>query len=437
MLNSLPFALIPAFPFQSSLALSKSGTQPSLPLLNEFMNSFRELSNSLIGLKADSLLLLGSTSIIIPLFKVLNLSPIIGFLLFGTLLGPNGLNLIHNIHLIEHIGEIGIVLFLFEMGLELSLKKLISMKNLVLGLGFNQFVITSFLIAGICKSLGLSVPASISIGGSLALSSSAFVLQILKEKSQLNDQEGQASFGILLLQDLAVVPLLIIVELFSKGATGISKALGIASLKIIFAVSILSLSVKKVFLPLFDSVKKSDSGEAFLSCIFTTLFSLSFFTKGIGLSDTLGAFLSGILLAETKFRHQIEEVISPLRGLLLGIFFMTVGFNIDFKLIFQEFPKLIFILSSIIILKASVITILCKLFGLSSSKSSCVGLLNSQVGEFAFVSLNIAAASHMIDENTSKLLTTSVALSMALTPLLAEIGKKLSVLLDFKKEKKD
>ena len=198
---------------------------------------------------------------------------------------------------------------------------------------------------------------------------------------------GKASFGILLLQDLAVVPLIVIVELLSKGGGGLGKALSIAGIKAVITLTTMSYLGRKILSPIFYQVAKSSSQEAFLSIILSTVLLMSFITKGIGLSDTLGAFLAGLLLAETKYRHQIEADIAPFRGLLLGVFFVTVGFSIDLSILFSQGPKILVLLLSLILSKTTIITLLCKIFGMSMSNSIQCGLLNSQGGEFAFVAL--------------------------------------------------
>lgn len=410
---------------------------PSQVAVTEVQTSFQKLIASFHGVKFDSLLMLIATSIVIPLFKRLKYSPIIGFLLMGTILGPNGFSLVRDVHMIDVLGELGIIFFLFEMGLELSLERLNAMKKDVFGLGTLQLLLTSLL--GTLLSLTffkLSLPASFTIGASIALSSSAFVLQLLKDSNAMGSRHGKASFGILLLQDLAVVPLLIIVQLLSEGGSGIQRALLIAATKAIVTLSTMSVLGKKFLDPIFSQVAKSKSHEAFLSIILATVLLMSFLTEGIGLSHSLGAFLAGLLLSETRYRYQIEADIAPFRGLLLGIFFMTVGFSIDIKLLFREGGMILSLLTLLISMKASIIFLLSLLFGVPLGSAIITGLLNSQGGEFAFVSLGIAQNMKLIPELLSKKLLTAVALSMAITPMLSDIGnllaKKIEQKLDYK-----
>lgn len=410
---------------------------PSQVAVTEVQTSFQKLIASFHGVKFDSLLMLIATSIVIPLFKRLKYSPIIGFLLMGTILGPNGFSLVRDVHMIDVLGELGIIFFLFEMGLELSLERLNAMKKDVFGLGTLQLLLTSLL--GTLLSLTffkLSLPASFTIGASIALSSSAFVLQLLKDSNAMGSRHGKASFGILLLQDLAVVPLLIIVQLLSEGGSGIQRALLIAATKAIVTLSTMSVLGKKFLDPIFSQVAKSKSHEAFLSIILATVLLMSFLTEGIGLSHSLGAFLAGLLLSETRYRYQIEADIAPFRGLLLGIFFMTVGFSIDIKLLYREGGMILSLLTLLISMKASIIFLLSLLFGVPLGSAIITGLLNSQGGEFAFVSLGIAQNMKLIPELLSKKLLTAVALSMAITPMLSDIGNLLAKKIEQKRDYK-
>lgn len=274
------------------------------------------------GESHDWLWLLLATAGIIPLVKRLKTSPIIGFLLIGLLLGPSGLHMIQNVGVVDVIAELGIVFFLFEMGLELSVQKVLSMKADVFGLGAAQFFGTAMLIAALAKVLvpGLSVGALIVFGGALSLSSSAFVLQLLKDGGQLGTRYGRASFGVLLFQDLAVVPLLVIVPLLAGtgASSSLAVALGSAFAKAIFALVFICGLGGVLLRRVFKYVKGSRSDEAFLAVTLGVVLLCSAITKGLGLSDTLGAFVGGVMVAETDYRHLVEAYIAPFRGMLLG-----------------------------------------------------------------------------------------------------------------------
>lgn len=392
----------------------------------EVARSWQNLADSLQGAKLDTLFLLIATSAVIPLSKRLKASPILGFLLTGTLLGPTGLNWIRDVHMIDILGELGIVFFLFEMGLELSIEKLIKMRKDVFGLGTSQFLVTAAAATGLARAAGLSIPAAVTVGGSLSLSSSAFVLQLLKDKNSMGSRHGKASFGILLLQDLAVVPLLVVVELLGKGGAGLGKALTVAGIKTLVTVASMSWFGRKIFDPIFNFVAKSGSQEAFLSIILCTVLLMSFVTQGIGLSNTLGAFLAGLLLSETKYHYQIETDIAPFRGLLLGFFFITVGFSIDIGVLLTRAPVILAMLATLILGKASIITLLSVMFKVPFKDAQQAGWLTAQGGEFAFVAFGIAERMGILTPELNKLLLTTVALSMAVTPALAELGSYVS-----------
>jgi monovalent cation:H+ antiporter-2, CPA2 family len=391
-----------------------------------FKDALVGLGEFMKGPKSDTLILLLATSLITPLCKMGGLSPIIGFLAAGMALGPNALGLISGIHTTETLAELGIVFFLFEMGIELSVERLMSMKKDVFGLGLSQFLTTACAIAAVGSFFNVPANALVVLGGGLALSSSAFVLQLLKDNNQLATRFGKASFGVLLFQDLAVVPLLVVTPILAGGGQGLASALGSATVKAGMALSSITFVGRVLLNPMFKLVAQANSQEAFLGVVLLTVLSMSFLTEGLGLSNTLGAFLAGVLLSETKYRYQIEADIAPFRGILLGLFFVTVGFEIDLGLIARNLPLIGSIVTLILLIKTAVLAILCKLFGLSTATSLQTGLILSQGGEFAFVAFGLARNLGILDPYMTKVLLTSVALTMALTPLLAQLGEKVA-----------
>jgi len=387
-------------------------------------NALTSLGEYMKGSKADALILLLATALVTPLSMNLGISPILGFLSAGMLLGPNGFGLIAGIHSTEVLAELGIVFFLFEMGIELSVERLLQMRKDVFGLGLSQYLLTALAIAGFGSLFGLPANALVVLGGGLALSSSAFVLQLLKDKNELATRYGKASFGVLLFQDLAVVPLLVVTPILAGGGAGLAGALGSAVVKATMALGSIAFAGRVVLNPLFKVVAGAKSQEAFLGVILLTVLSMSFMTEGLGLSNTLGAFLAGVLLSETKYRYQIEADIAPFRGILLGLFFVTVGFEIDLGLIASNLPTVASIVVGILAVKSAVLTSLCLAFGLSLSTSQHTGLILSQAGEFAFVAFGLARSLGILDKSTTKLLLTCVSLTMALTPLMEQIGAR-------------
>ena len=227
----------------------------------------------------------------------------------------------------------------------------------------------------------------------------------------------------LLFQDLAVVPLLVVTPILAGGGQGLATAVGSAAFKATMALGSIAFAGRVILNPLFNLVAQSNSQEAFLGVVLLTVLSMSFITEGLGLSNTLGAFLAGVLLSETKYRYQIEADIAPLRGILLGIFFVTVGFEIDFTLIASNLPLVSSIVAGIILIKSTVLTLVSLAFGLSFATAA---LLLSQGGEFSFVAFGLARNLGILDPATTKLMLTSVALTMAVTPFLVEAGAKIS-----------
>lgn len=393
--------------------------------------------SSMKGAKSDTISLLSITALVAPLCKKLGASNILGFLAAGMALGPNGIGggIISDVHRTEMLADLGIVFFLFEMGLHIDFDTLIGMKNDVFGLGLAQVVLTTATVAGIASMLcGQSTAAAIVLGGGIALSSSAFVLQLLKDKEQLETRHGRSSLGVLIMQDLAVVPLLVVTPLLAGGGDGMGKAFASAGVAFLMAVSALGICAKFIFDPLFDLVVSAHNQEAFVGLVLGTVLGMSFLTEGLGLSNTLGSFVSGMILAASKHKEKIEAEISPFRGVLVGLFFFSVGFEIDLGLISSKFRLVASIVLGIMALKAGIITGLCRLFGLTLGESQRAGLLLSEVSEFAFVAFRMARSHGILDEDTTSLMLTAVSLTMALTPFAEEMGARIAASLEKEKD---
>ena len=381
------------------------------------------------GPKGDALFLLATTAINTPLCQKIGLSPILGFLMLGIVLGPNGLQLVKDVHGTEHLADIGIVFFLFEMGIHLSFKTLMRMRKTVFGLGGSQFALTAILLALFASLVGgLSPAAATIVGGGLALSSSAFVLQLLKDKQQLGTSYGEASFGVLLLQDLMVVPLLVITPILAGTGGSLGHALLKALLQLVLALSVIGIVGAFLLTPLFDFVVASQSQEALVGLTMLTVLGMSFLTEGLGLSNTLGPFLAGVLLAENKHVHAIEHEASPIRGILVGLFFFTVGFEIDVGLIASNLPRIVGLVVGLLVLKTVVAASLGQnLFGLEGGTARRLGLVLSQGGEFAFVAFKTARSFGLLTEEQTQILLTVVSLTMACTPTLENWGESIMI----------
>ncbi len=421
------------YPFVLERSLAIRGGASPLVMAAEAKN---ELTIFMQGTRSDVIILLLTTALNTPICEKFKVSPILGYLSLGLLFGPNGKGLISDVHTTELFADLGIVLFLFEMGIHLDFKTLMAMKTDVFGIGLTQFSVTALVIATISKIKGFSTAAMVIIGWSLALSSSAFVLQLLKDKNQMGTQYGKSSFGTLLLQDLMVVPLLVITPILAGTGGSPKEAVAKALVQITLALTFIGVFGKVLLNPLFELVAGSGSQESFIGMILATVFGMSFLTEGLGLSNTLGAFLSGMLIAETKHRHHVEVEASPFRGILVGLFFFTVGFEIDVQMIMSNFGQIVSTVVGILAIKALIATAACRLFGLPMSTAQRVGLVLSQGGEFAFVAFRTARSAGILDPETTKMLLTCVSLTMALTPFLEDLAGKMALKLEASEEKK-
>ncbi|EME28797.1 monovalent cation:H+ antiporter-2, CPA2 family isoform 1 [Galdieria sulphuraria] len=382
----------------------------------------------------DTLELLAATVAIVPVFKRINLSPVLGFLLSGVILGPHGFRLVKDVEDIKHLADFGVLFLLFEMGLELSIDRLRKLRKYAFGLGSLQMLITGSLFWFISHSLGASIPESFVIGGALAMSSSAFVLQLLGERGERQSKTGLATFGILLLQDVAVVPLLVVLPLMQNfrhlsllEVEQMLHMLGMTSLKALAVLNSIVLIGGFLLRRLFQFVSGSGDAEAFTATVLLTVLGTGWLTGQFGLSMTLGAFVAGVLLAESNFRNRIKADTDPFRGLLLGLFFITTGMSIDLHLALEYPIQLCTLIGAIILIKSLVVIGLSLPFGLSLSEAVEVGLLLGQGGEFAFVLFALASNLGILPEIVNDLLIAAVVCSMALTPFLADLGTKLSL----------
>ncbi|RYR35795.1 hypothetical protein Ahy_A10g050900 isoform B [Arachis hypogaea] len=391
----------------------------------------------------DTLTFLAVTVLIVPTFKSIKASPILGFFLAGVVLSQFGL--IRNLTDVKVLSEWGILFLLFEMGLELSLARLKALAKYAFGMGFTQVVLSTLAFAAFelppngaigTKILEFlfhsrpdlvnirSIDEAVVIAAALSLSSSAFVLQLLAEKGELPTRFGSATLGILLLQDIAVVPLLVILPILESqnlAKESIWPMLAQESLKALGGLGLLSFGGKYILRRVFEVVADARSSEAFVALCLLTVAGTSLVTQHLGFSDTLGAFLAGALLAETNFRTQIEADIRPFRGLLIGLFFLTTGTSIDMQLLMREWPHVLALLAGLISIKTLIITAIGPCVGLSLQESVRIGLLLSQGGELGVLPLEL-----------NKLLIIVVVLSMALTPFLNEAGRRAADFIDGK-----
>lgn len=365
--------------------------------------------------------------IIVPLSQLLKLGAVPGFLLSGILIGPSAMGLVSNVESISHISEFGVVLLLFVIGTEMKPAFLWKIKTLVFGLGSLQILLSALAIASVSFLLfSIDITSAVVIGAALALSSTAFVLQILKDKKQLTSDTGQSSLAILLMQDLAVVPLLALIPLLAS-SNSVTGSLGGAIFQSVAILAFVLLTGRYLLNPILHIIAKSANSEIFTAVAVLIVIGTAYLTELAGLSMAMGAFLAGLLISDSAYRHQIKAEIQPFRGLLLGAFFVSMGMSLNLNVLFSNPLLLIGATVLLIGLKVLVLTPLVKIFGLSWKKSLSVGLLLGQGGEFALVLFALAFNQQILAQTLFEQLMLIVLLSMLVTPLLASLSFRLQL----------
>ena len=373
----------------------------------------------------DGLILLIAAVAVVFVFHRLRVSPILGYLFAGLLIGPKSLGFITTINETRLLGELGVVFLLFTIGLKMPLQRLQILKRYVFGLGLAQVVVTGALITLLLRFFGFPFEIALLTGSALALSSTAIGIQLLIERGEIAMRFGRVSFAILLSQDLAVVVLLMFLTAFKDDQSPILETLGLSILKAAVVLFIITL-IGRVFLrPLFNAIARTNNPQLFMAVSLLVILITGSATASAGLSMELGAFLAGVLLSETEYRHQVEADIQPFYGLLIGLFFMTVGMSIDPNLVFSHGPQIILGLSGYLLLKIFVIFTLCLAFRIPLLSSLRVGMILAGGGEFVFVLIAPSMDAGLISKEMGQLLFSLVAFSMAFTPLLANLGKRI------------
>jgi CPA2 family monovalent cation:H+ antiporter-2 len=385
---------------------------------------------------SDALVVLGTAGIVVPIFSRLGFSPVLGYLAAGALLGPLGLGsliqsfpalfwfTVSDAQDVAGIAELGVVFLLFLIGLELSLHRLMTMRRLVVGLGGLQVLITTVLLAALAVYFGKTPSEAIILGASLSLSSTAIVLELLSKQERLKTNVGRTSFAVLLAQDIAVIPLLIFIALLTAGPQGsVLASVGKAVMQAAIALAVIIIFGRFLLQPLFRLVASTRSRDLFIATALFVVIAAGVITNQAGLSMALGAFVAGLLLAETEYRRAVEATIDPFKGLLLGIFFFTVGMNIDVRELLREPLLLAGGVFGLIALKSLVIVGLAKLFRVSWPVAVEMGLLLGAGGEFAFVGIAMASQLRLIDSATATFVLTVTSVTMALIPLLSFVAR--------------
>lgn len=381
------------------------------------------MSTSIVqSLYFDQLLvLLAATVVVAPLAKFLRTSTVLVYLLMGLTLGPFGLSVIGQVEDIQPLAELGIVFLLFMIGLEISLDRFRVMYKSIFGLGGLQVFITSLVLGLLVASSGLSPSAAVVIGGALALSSTAFALQLLSDRNETSARYGRASVATLLFQDLAVVPLIVILPLLQSSGLSVVESLAVAAVKAVAVLGVILLTGQAFLRPMYQLIASSRRPEVFTALTLLLVLGTGMVVETQGLSMALGAFLAGVLLSGTEFRHQVAADMDPFKGLLLGLFFMTVGMQIDLSILISQPLLMLSLVLGLIVIKTSLLFALGNMFGLNKYDSLRYGVMLSQGGEFAFVILGLAVTQMVVPAGVAQVLLVVVTLSMALTPLLVQL----------------
>jgi CPA2 family monovalent cation:H+ antiporter-2 len=373
----------------------------------------------------------------VPLMRYLGLSPVLGYLGAGVLLGPNGLGsfiaqlpalywfTVVNPENVKGIADLGVVFLLFLIGLELSFDRLLAMRRLVFGLGGLQFVITAFLLSLVIGATGQATPSiALVLGSSLALSSTAIVLEVLSSQGKLTSSVGRASFAILLAQDLAVIPILMLISVLGAHAEGsLASSVGQALFNAATAVGLIILVGRIVLRPLFRIVGAVQSAELLTAAVLFVIIGTGVLAAVEGLSMALGAFVSGLLLAETEYRKAVEAIVEPFKGLLLGVFFFTVGMGLDLRDLARDPLAILALVFGLIALKAIIIATLSRAFDLPWHSAIETGLLLGPGGEFAFVAVGMGSTLGLISTQMTAFVLAATSVTMALIPALSVVAR--------------
>ncbi|MFZ8865126.1 MAG: cation:proton antiporter [Rickettsiales bacterium] len=407
------------------------------------MTDISNQAHGILPLLSSMILFFAIAGIVVPFLKRVGVSQILGYLICGLIIGPYGLNNLVNQYpllayvtisdgdLVSMIGELGIVALMFMIGLELSFARLKELRKYVFGLGSLQIVSTAVVISVICLYFGQASQTAILIGAALALSSTAIIIHLLQETHKLNQPVGKIAFSILLMQDLAVVPILVLVGAMSNIA---EVNIFIILLKAIFtafvAIMVIYFLGKTILRPILNYLSLANHPEWLTAITMFLLVSAAAITEIVGLSAALGAFLVGLLIAETEYKHEIMVIIEPIKGILLGIFFLSVGMIIDINLFIQQ--PIWFILAAIMlfIIKTIINFILCLIFKIPKNRAIEVSVTLAQCGEFAFLIITLALAQNLLAQPIAQFLLMVVAMSMLITPFTIKLARPIGKIIN-------
>ena len=371
------------------------------------------------------LILLTVAVSVVVVCRLLHLPVMLGYLAVGLLIGPHALAWVPDTPQARHLAEFGIVFLMFSIGLEFSLSKLRAMHRIVFGMGGAQVMLTMLGVMAVVVMVGVDWRSGVALGGVLAMSSTAIVSKLLIERAELNTPHGHKIMGVLLFQDLAVVPLLILIPALASPAGDLPAMMGLALLKAGLALSALLVFGQKLMRPWFHLVARQKSSELFMLNVLLITLGLAWMTDQAGLSLALGAFVAGVLIAETEFRYQVEEDIKPFRDVLLGLFFVTVGMMLNVPEMLQDIGWVLLVLVGFLLFKAVVVTWLAHGFGSGWGASLQTGLGLAQAGEFGFVLLTEAGDVQLLDHHHAQIVLAAMLISMLLAPFIIQHADKI------------
>lgn len=384
----------------------------------------------------DFMVFLIGAGIIVPIFHRARIGAVLGFLLVGILVGRYGLGQFVGEHpwlryltiddksLIELFGELGVMFLLFLVGLELSVTRLWAMRRFVLGIGGAQFVLSALALGGGALLAGIDAKTAIVIGLCFAMSSTAIVMQLLEEQGRAATTFGQVAIAILLFQDLMVAPVLFGIDVLARGGSHLFLDFAAALLQAAGAVITIAIVGRFVLRPVFRFAAQTGSRELIMAITLLIILGTAAATSAAGLSTALGAFIAGLLLSETEYRHQVEVDLAPFKGLLVGLFFVSVGMIFDVGTVWAN-PALVgALVAALIVAKGVVLYLACRMFGIAIPVAAEIAILLPQTGEFAFIVVTVANRLQLIPDDTAQVATATAVISMVLTPLCAVIGRR-------------
>lgn len=366
------------------------------------------------------LLLLVSSVLLVALFRAFRLPGMLAYFLVGLLLGPRSFGLLPDTEANRELAEFGIVFLMFSIGLEFSLAQLYAMRRIVLGIGGLQVLVTMGAIIFVCLALDLHWQASLVIGGALAMSSTAIVSKLLVERLDLNSRHGRVAIGVLLFQDLAVVPLLVVIPAIASPSGSLAYTLGIAFLKAAVMLSILFFFGKNLMNRWFGVVARQRSRELFVMNVLMVTMVLAYATKVAGLSYALGAFIAGMLISETRFRYQVEADIAAFRDILMGLFFITIGMLLDFHSLADNLFDILMVVVGLIVFKSLVVALLSRYFRYEPGVAVRAGVTLAQAGEFSFVVFSLGMENGLISNDVLQIVLAASLLSMFIAPFIIQ-----------------